>query len=77
MRVDIQTSPIEVHIQSSNVAEEEQFYFLPDDETETKKNKFGKENREQEKNPQKRHHSNARERPKNQRTQYRDDTIMF
>ena len=34
IRDDIQTSPNEVHIQSSNVAEEEQ-YFLPDDETET------------------------------------------
>ena len=35
MRDDIQTSPIEVHIQSSNGAETEQFYFLhPNDETE-------------------------------------------
>ena len=35
IRDDIQTTPIEVHIQSSNVAEEEQFYFLPEDEIET------------------------------------------
>ena len=35
IRDDIQTTPIEVHIQSSNVAEEEQFYFLPDDDIET------------------------------------------
>ena len=35
IRDDIQTAPIEVHIQSSNVAEEEQFYFLPDDDIET------------------------------------------
>ena len=35
IRDDIQTAPIEVHIQSSNVAEEEQFYFHPDDEIET------------------------------------------
>ena len=35
IRDDIQTTPIEVHIQSSNVAEEEQFYFLPEDDIET------------------------------------------
>ena len=35
IRDDIQTAPIEVHIQSSNVAEEEQFYFLPEDDIET------------------------------------------
>ena len=35
IRDDIQTTPIEVHIQSSNVAEEEQFYFLPKDDIET------------------------------------------
>ena len=35
IRDDIQTAPIEVHIQCSNVAEEEQFYFLPDDDIET------------------------------------------
>ena len=35
LREDIQTAPIEVHIQSSDVAEEEQFYFLPDDDIET------------------------------------------
>ena len=32
---DIQTSPIEVHILSSNVAEEEQIYFFPEDDIET------------------------------------------
>ena len=31
IRKDIQTSPTEVHIQSSNDAEEEQFNFLPDE----------------------------------------------
>ena len=35
IRDDIQTTPIEVHIQSSNVAEEEQFSFLPEDDIET------------------------------------------
>ena len=35
IRDDIQTTPIEVHIQSSNVAEEKQFYFLPEDDIET------------------------------------------
>ena len=35
IRDDIQTTPIEVHIHSSNVAEEEQFYFLPEDDIET------------------------------------------
>ena len=35
LREDIQTAPIEVHIQSSDVAEEEQFYFLSDDDIET------------------------------------------
>ena len=35
IRDDIQTTPIEVHIQSSNVAEEEQFYFLSEDDIET------------------------------------------
>ena len=35
IRDDIQTTPIEVHIQSSNVAEEEQFYFLTEDDIET------------------------------------------
>ena len=35
IREDIQTTPIKVHIQSSNVAEEEQFYFLPEDDIET------------------------------------------
>ena len=35
IRDDIRTTPIQVNIQSSDVAEEEQFFFMPDDDTET------------------------------------------
>ena len=35
IRGDIRTTPVQVNIQSSGVAEEEQFSFMPDDDTET------------------------------------------
>ena len=35
IRDDIRTTPIQVNIQSSDVAEEERFFFMPDDDTET------------------------------------------
>ena len=34
LRYDILTSPIEVNIQSTDVADEEQLFFLPDEEEE-------------------------------------------
>ena len=35
IREDIQTTPIQVNIQSSDIHEEDQFYFLPEDDSET------------------------------------------
>ena len=35
IREDIQTTPIQVNIQSSDIHEEDKFYFLPADDTET------------------------------------------
>ena len=35
IREDILTTPIQVNIQSSDIHEEDQFYFLPEDDTET------------------------------------------
>ena len=35
IREDIQTTPIEVSIQSSDIHEEDQFYFLPEGDSET------------------------------------------
>ena len=35
LRDDILTSPIEVNLQSSDVADEEQLFFLPDEEEES------------------------------------------
>ena len=35
IREDIQTTPIQVKIQSSDIHEEDQFYFLPEDDSET------------------------------------------
>ena len=35
IREDFRTTPIQVNIQSSNVQEEDQFYFLPEDDSET------------------------------------------
>ena len=37
IREDILTTPIQVKIQSSDIHEEDQFYFLPEDDSETKK----------------------------------------
>ena len=36
IREDLQTTPIQVNIQSSDIQEEDQFYFLPEDDSETK-----------------------------------------
>ena len=74
-RDDIQTSPIEVYIQSSNVDEEEQLYFLPDDE-QRQKNKFGQENREQEKNARNDTTTTPREDPKTNEPNTETDTII-
>ena len=35
IREDIQTTPVQVNIQSSDIHEEDQFYFLPEDDSET------------------------------------------
>ena len=35
IRDDIRTTPVQVNIQSSDVAEEEQFFFMPEDDTKT------------------------------------------
>ena len=35
IREDIQTTPIQVNIQSSDIHEEDQFYFLPEEDSET------------------------------------------
>ena len=37
IREDIQTTPIQVNIQSSDIHEEDQFFFLPEDDSETEK----------------------------------------
>ena len=58
IRDDIQTTPIEVHIQSSNVAEEKQIYFLPEDAIETGAN-LGEETESPQKDTGERHPTNA------------------
>ena len=42
LRDDILTSPIEVNLQSSNVADEEQLFFLPDEEDESEQEIFAR-----------------------------------
>ena len=39
LRDDIITAPIEVNLQSTDVADEEQLFFLPDEEKESNQNK--------------------------------------
>ena len=46
IRDDIQTSAIEVLIQSSDVAEEDQFYFLSDDEMESEEQMWERKQRD-------------------------------
>ena len=58
-RDDIQTSPIEVHIQSSNVAEEEQFYLFRN-----RGANLGEETKSPQKDVGERHPTNARRRNK-------------
>ena len=66
IREDIQTSPIEVHIQSSNITEEKQFCFLRD-----RRRNLGEKTQSKEKESRKRHHPNSRRRPKYQVNQRR------
>ena len=42
LRDDILTSPIEVNLQSSDVADEEQLFFLPDEEEESEQEIFAR-----------------------------------
>ena len=42
LRNDILTSPVEVNLQSSNVADEEQLFFLPDDDEESEQEIFAR-----------------------------------
>ena len=42
LRDDILTSPIEVNLQSSDVADEEQLFFLPDEEDESEQEIFAR-----------------------------------
>ena len=42
LRDDILTSPVEVNLQSSDVADEEQLFFLPDDEEESEQEIFAR-----------------------------------
>ena len=42
IRDDIRTTPIQVNIQSSDVTEKEQFFFMPEDDTETEEQIWGR-----------------------------------
>ena len=42
LRDDILTSPIDVNLQSTNVADEEQLFFLPDEEEESEQQIFAR-----------------------------------
>ena len=42
LRNDILTSPIEVNLQSTDVADEEQRFFLPDEEDESEQEDFAR-----------------------------------
>ena len=54
IREDIQTTPIQVNIQSSDIHEEDQFYFLPEDDSETEEDIWERKQRARKKiyNPQ-------------------------
>ena len=54
IREDIQTTPIQVNVQSSDIHEEHQFYFLPEDDSETDENIWERKQRARKKiyNPQ-------------------------
>ena len=45
IREDIQTTPIQVNIQSSDIHEEDQVYFLPEDDSETEEDSWGRKQR--------------------------------
>ena len=55
IREDIQTTPIQVNIQSSDIHEEDQFYFLPEDNSETEEDIWERKRRARKKiySPQK------------------------
>ena len=77
LRDDIQTAPIEVHIQSSNVAEQEQFSFLHEDDIETEEQIWERKQRARKKilgndTPQ-----TPGDATNNETTQPEDTTVIF
>ena len=77
IRDDIQTTPIEVHIQSSKVAEEEQFYFLPEDDIETEEQIWERKQRSRKKIQKNDTPQTPGEATNNETTQPEDTTVIF
>ena len=77
IRDDIQTTPIEVHIQSSNVAEEEQFYFLPEDDIETEEQIWERKQRARKKIQEKNTPQTPGDEINNNTTHPEETTVVF
>ena len=77
IRDDIQIAPIEVHIQSSNVAEGEQFYFLPEDDIETEEQIWERKQRARKKMLENDTPPTPGEATNNETTQPEDTTVIF
>ena len=77
IRDDIQTTPIEVHIQSSNVAEEEQFYFLPEDDIETEEQIWERKQRARKKIQENDTPQTPGEETNNNTTDAEETTVVF
>ena len=77
IRDDIQTTPIEVHIQSSNVAEEEQFYFLPEDDIGTEEHIWERKQRARKKIQENDTTQTPGEETNNNTTHAEEATVVF
>ena len=77
IRDDIQTTPIEVHIQFSNVAEEEQFYFLPEDDIETEEQIWDRKQRARKKIQENDTPQTSGEEINNNTTHPEETTVVF
>ena len=77
IRDDIQTTPIEGHIQSSNVAEEEQLYFLPEDDIETLEQIWERKQRARKKIQENGTPQTPREQINNNTTHPEETTVVF
>ena len=77
IRDDIQTAPIEVHIQSSNVAEEEQFHFLPENDIETEEQIWERKQRARKKIQENDTPQTPGEETNNNTTHAEETTVVF